>query len=82
MEYKQANTKREIAKKMGLTMNGKGTGYGGGMKYRGQGKDSGKGGGMNYKLNGSGKVGGAGMKYKQSNPKPNFSNNYTQHGEK
>ena len=82
MEYTQANKKREVAKKMGLTMIGKDSGYGGGMKYKGTAKDSGKGGGMGVKLAGAGTIGGTGMKYKTSNPKANFSNNYTQNGEK
>lgn len=56
MEYTQANKKKDMAAKMpmGLKMNGKTTGYGGGMKYRGQGKDSGKGGGMCYPETGKG----------------------------
>jgi hypothetical protein len=82
MEYTQANKKREVAKKMGLTMIGKDSGYGGGMKYKGNGKDSGEGGGMKTKLHGKGTTSGGGMKYKTSNPKANFSNNYTQNGEK
>jgi len=82
--YTQANTKKKmLAKKMvqGMTMNGKGTGYGGGMKYHGTGKNSGKGSGMAYPETGKGTEKAGGMKYEQTNTKKSFSRNYTQNGE-
>ena len=42
MEYTQSNKKREVAKKMGLTMNGKDSGYGGGMNKKMNGAGIGK----------------------------------------
>lgn len=78
MEYTQANKKREVAKKMGLTMHGKGTGYGGGMKYHGQSKGGTKSGGMKYKEHGEGTGAGGGDKPVMMNKKHSFSKNYTQ----
>ena len=80
--YTQANKRKDMAAKMpmGLTMNGKDSGYGGGMKYQGNGKNSGKGGGMKVDMHGknSGKSGG--MNYPLSNKNASFSRNYTQNG--
>lgn len=75
-----ANKKGEMAAKMvtKYEMNGKTTGYGGGMKYRGTGKNSGKGGGMNYPETGKNSGRGGGEKADMMNKKPSYSSNYTQ----
>ena len=71
--YTQANKKKEMAQKMGLTMHGKNMGEGGGMKYRGIGKEGSNRGGMKPKMNGVNSGKGRGMKYPESNGKANFS---------
>lgn len=78
--YDMANKKGDMAAKMvtKYKMNGKTTGYGGGMKYHGEGKEDGHKGGMKPKMHGKDEGYAKGQKPDMTNKKYSFSKNYTQ----
>ncbi len=78
--YSQSNKKGSMAAKMvtKYAMNGKTSGYGGGMKYEGNGKKDGHPGGMKPKMHGKDEGYAKGEKPTQVNKKYSFSKNYTQ----
>lgn len=82
--YTQSNKRKDMAAKMpmGLTMNGRSTGYGGGMRFTGIGVNSGQGGGMRAVMNGTNTGKAGGQNYPLSNKNASFSRNYTQSGER